>query len=270
MPATIIAITNQKGGVGKTTTAVNLSAGLAAYHGKQVLLVDFDPQTHATIGLGIRPGQSGEVPFSDILSRVGGGGPAPDVSPCIVPTSVPNLSLIPGDRRIPVALPAHRPATLAKALENLTTKPDFIVIDTPPGLNIITTNALFAAHWALVPCQLGIYSLEGLADLLEMVDEFANLRRDVDPTRFCRILLTMVDSRLKRSTEYVTKELEPYQDRILQTKIRRNDALNQAQAAGLSIFHFDANSYGALDYYQLIQEVLVYEQARTPAQPALQ
>jgi chromosome partitioning protein len=267
--ATSIAITNQKGGVGKTTTAVNLAVSLAGYFNKSVLLVDFDPQTHASIGLGIRPGQSGELPFSEVLSRLAGpsGGPVPDVSACVVTTRVPNLSLIPGDRRLPVALPVHRPDTLAKALENLATKPDFTIIDTPPGLNIITTNALFAAHWALVPCQLGIYSLEGLADLLEMVDEFANIRRDVDPKKFCRILLTMVDARLKRSTEYVTKELEPYQDRLLQTKIRRNDALNQAQAAGLSIFHFDPSSYGAEDYYALTSEVLQYEEARTAPQP---
>jgi chromosome partitioning protein len=268
MPARIISVTNQKGGVGKTTTAVNVAAGLASYHQKRVLLVDFDPQGHATLALGHEPGQANEVPFSQVLAakaRPDDPDQQPQAAQCVVATAVDRLFLIPGDKNLSLTLQPSRFAVLSRALAPLLPALDFVLVDTPPGLNPITTNALFAAHWALVPCQQAIFSLDGLADLLEMIDEVSHVRRDVDPARFYRILLTMVDGRLKHSPEYATRELEPYQDRLFATKIRRNDALNQAQAAGLPIFHFDATSPGAKDYYDLIQEVLAYESAITPA-----
>ena len=274
MPARIISVTNQKGGVGKTTTAVNVAVALAEYHGKRVLLVDFDPQGHATLALGHEPGQAGELPFSHVLSprsrpdaaSVGDTRPseAEQVAQCVVATKVNNLYLIPGDKKLSVSLEAHRFFALSTVLKHLAPSLDFILIDTPPGLNL-TIHALYAAHWALVPCQQAIFSLDGLADLLQMIDELSHTRPDVQPERFYRILLTMVDGRLKHSPEYAARELQPYQDRVLATKIRRTDTLNQAQAAGVSIFHFDVNSPGAQDYFELTKELLAYEVASTPA-----
>lgn len=265
MAMTVITVTNQKGGVGKTTTATNLAAGLARA-GKQVLLVDFDPQYHATTGLGIEQ-SAGELALSAVFLQR-------DVAlhRVTVDTYIPNLMLAPGDPTLEQVV--KTPVSLANALTPYADQIDYCVIDTPPNLGLVTLNALFAASslprgWILVPVQLGRYAIEGFAKLLTTLDEFSSFRQTRSGggggETFYRILLTMVDTRVKRSREYVLGELAPYRDKILATQIRRNEALNMAQSYGKAIFDFDPAAHGAADYTALCAEILAMEEERHDA-----
>jgi len=261
MAMTVITVTNQKGGVGKTTTATNLAAGLARA-GKQVLLVDFDPQYHATTGLGLEQG-SGELALSAVFLQRDVG-----LHRVTIDTYIPNLTLAPGDPTLEQVV--KTPVSLANALAPYAEQIDYCVIDTPPNLGLVTLNALFAASslprgWILVPVQLGRYAIEGFAKLLTTLDEFSNFREGRGgggggSETFYRILLTMVDTRVKRSREYVLGELAPYRDKILATQIRRNEALNMAQSYGKAIFDFDPGAHGAADYTALCAEILAMEE----------
>ena len=249
MNKNIIAIINQKGGVGKTTSSINIAAGLAR-KGQKTLLIDLDPQAHSTIGLGIEP-ETFQVSISDVLAKKK---PIKDV---ILSTQMENLFVVPSHIRLDkieqqLTPELFRETFLHKAIQN--SGFDFIVIDCRPTLGTLTINALYASNFIIVPCEMGRYALDGFADLMETIDHVKN--NALDKAQFIRILLTKYDSRNKVSNDWVFQQLEPFQDLIFKTYIRRNEALNQSQMAQEPIFTFKADSVGAQDYEALINEFL--------------
>ncbi|WP_028322560.1 ParA family protein [Desulfatiglans anilini] len=246
----IIAVINQKGGVGKTTTSINFAAGLAR-QGHRVLLIDLDPQAHSTIGLGIEPGTY-KLAIHDVLIN------KQKIGDTILKTTVQNLDLVPSHIRLDRAEQQLTPemfkeSRLNKALQNLDY--DFIVIDCRPTLGTLTINALYASNFILVPCEMSRYSLDGFADLMETVEHVKN-GEEIAKENFIRILLTKVDTRKSVTNEWILEQLEPYKNMLFNTKIRQNEALNQAHIAMEPIFTFKSNSSGAEDYTQLTHEFL--------------
>lgn len=245
----IIAIINQKGGVGKTTTSINFAAGLAL-RGYRVLLVDLDPQAHSTIGVGIEPG-SFQASIGDVLAK------KKSLQEIVLPTKVDGLFIAPAHIRLDkieqqLNTELFRESFLKRALSGLDY--DYIVIDCRPTLGTLTINALYAASFIIVPCEMGRYALDGFADLMETVEHVkGNNGRKED---YIRILLTKFDSRNKVSNDWVFQQLDAYKHLIFQTSIRRNEALNQAQMAQEPIFSFKGDSSGAQNYEQLVEEFL--------------
>ena len=245
----IIAVINQKGGVGKTTTSINLAASLAQ-NGHKVLLIDLDPQAHSTIGLGIEP-ETYQLAIYDVLLRKA------KIEEVLLETDVPNLFVAPSHIRLDKAEQQltpelYRETFLHKAIQNLDY--DFAVIDCRPTLGTLTINALYACNFIIVPCEMGRYALDGFSDLMETIDNVKNSAQE--RSEFIRILLTKYDSRNKVSNDWVINQLEPFKNLLFQTVIRKNEALNQAHMAQEPIFIFKSDSSGAQDYQQLTSEFL--------------
>lgn len=249
----VVAVINQKGGTGKTTTTINLSAALA-YKGYAILMVDLDPQGHTTIGIGIDPDAFLES-MAEVMSI-----PRKPVADIVLPTYIPQLFLAPA--RIHLAHVAEqvytrvfREAILHQALQNLPY--DFIFIDCPPSLGVLTINALYACNFLIIPCQISRYSLDGLADLLYTVEMVKNLTpQELMLQEVFRILLTMYDKRNRVTNEYILEEIRPYKNHTFQSIIMRSESLNQAQIEQKAIFDFDPQSSGSQDYQQLAGEFL--------------
>ncbi len=249
MPSKNIAIINQKGGVGKTTTSINLAAGIARKAFK-ALLIGLDPQAHSTIGLGIEP-ESYQVSMSDVLAKKK---PIRDI---ILSTQLQNLFLAPSHIRLDkveqqLTPELFRETFLHKAVASLDY--DFILIDCRPTLGTLTINALYASHFIIVPCEMGRYALDGFSDLMETIENVKN--SELEKEKFIRILLTKLDSRNKVSNDWVVQQLAPFKNLIFKTFIRRNEALNQSQMAQEPIFKFKHDSQGAQDYEELTNEFL--------------
>ena len=246
----IIAVTNQKGGVGKTTTSINFACALAL-KGKRVLLIDLDPQAHSTIGLGIEPGTY-QYAIHDVMVN------KKDIREATLGTQVRGLDLVPSHIRLERAEQQLTPemfkeSRLHKAMRNLDY--DCVIIDCRPTLGTLTINALYACNFVLVPCEMSRYSLDGFSDLMETIESVKN-SGGIESEKAIRILLTRFDSRKSITNDWIIEQLRPYEALLFNTKIRQNEALNQAHIAMEPIFLFKSNSFGAQDYEQLAGEFL--------------
>jgi chromosome partitioning protein len=248
----IIAVINQKGGVGKTTISINLAAGLAQT-GYNTLLVDLDPQAHSTIGLGIEPG-SYDYDIHNVLVH------KKKVRDVIMPTGIDGLFLAPASIHLDKAewdlfKMFRSERFLHRAVRNLAY--DFVVLDCRPTLGTLTINAVYSSDYVLVPCTTSRFSLEGFADLLETYEMVKNdEEKDGPAAHDLRIVVNMLDPRKTIMRDWMFEELRPYQDMLLQTIIRQDDAINKAQAVGLLVIRFQPNSHGAIDFNLLTKEFL--------------
>lgn len=255
----VIAIANQKGGVGKTTTCVNLAASLTATK-RQVLLVDLDPQGNATVGSGVIVEQAQNTITEVLLENA-------DIAQTIV-TSNANYSVLPGDSELTLAEVRllkleGREYFLRNALSKIRERYDFILIDCPPSLNILTVNALVAADSVLIPMQCEYFALEGLAGLLSTIER---LRTTANPNLHIEGLLrTMYDGR-NRLTQEINEQLAThFGDKLYTTVIPRNVRLAEAPSFGLPVLQYDNKSQGAAAYLALAGEVLRHQAQREAA-----
>jgi chromosome partitioning protein len=250
----IIAITNQKGGVGKTTTSVNLGACLASM-GKRVLLVDIDPQGNTTSGIGINKADVANCIYDVLIN---------DVHPkdAILETNVPNLKIIPATiqlagAEIELVPTISREVRLKKALHLVKHNFDYILIDCPPSLGILTINSLTAADSVLIPIQCEYYALEGLSQLLNtvrLVQKHLNTTLQIEG-----VLLTMFDARTNLGIQVIEEVKKYFQQKVYKTIIPRNVRLSEAPSHGQSIITYDSRSKGAEVYLELAKEVISYE-----------
>lgn len=247
----IIAIANQKGGVGKTTTSVNLAASLGVLE-KKVLLIDADPQANATSGLGIDV-ESIQVGTYQLLEHTN------SAEEAIITTDSPNLDIIPAHIdlvaiEIELVDKEKREYMMQKAIRHLRDSYDYILIDCAPSLGLLTLNALTAADAVIIPIQCEYFALEGLGKLLntiKSVQKIHNPELDIEG-----LLLTMFDSRLRLSNQVVEEVQKHFSEMVFKTIIQRNVRLSEAPSYGESIINYDAASKGATNYLNLAQELI--------------
>ena len=256
----IVAIANQKGGVGKTTTAVNLGASLAAAE-RRVLLVDSDPQSNATSGLGFRRDPARRSLYHALLLQE-------PVERILLKTELAHLELLPADKNlvgaaIELVEADEREFRLKKLLEPLRPGYPFILIDCPPALDLLTLNALVAADSVLIPIQCEYLALEGVSELL---DSLMRIRRELNPQLTVEgILLTMYDDRTNLSRQVMADLRDFFGAQVFNAIIPRNVRLAEAPSYGKPILTYDIHSRGAEAYLQLAQEVIAHDQKSTGA-----
>ena len=243
-----IAITNQKGGVGKTTTSINLTACMAEL-GKKVLLIDLDPQGNSTSGLGITPGSN--TVYEAILGRV-------PIAACVVKSTVPNLSVVTSDIRLAgaelelVGL-EEREFRLKGVLAAIESEYDYLFIDCPPSLGLLTLNALVAAKSVLIPIQCEYYALEGVTSLMNTINR---VKQSLNPGLSIEgVLLTMLDARTNLSLQVVDSVKKHFKAKVFSTAIPRNVRLGEAPSHGIPIHMYDSKSIGSEAYRRLAKEL---------------
>lgn len=254
----VIAIANQKGGVGKTTTAINLSSGLS-YRDKRVLLVDLDPQANATHGL-LRPNDVYDKDIYQVLmSEI-------SIEEAIIHKTKPHLDILPshislaGAELVMDKIEKGKEALLKKQLDTIRDQYDYIIIDCPPSLGLLTTNALTAADSVLIPVQCEYYALEGVTQLfltIRLVQKTYNPKLRIEG-----ILLTMFDVRTRLSVEVSQEVRKNFIKQVYQIAIPRNVKLSEAPSRSLSIFEYDDSSAGAKAYKQLTEELIEQNESR--------
>lgn len=250
-PAPIVAVANQKGGVGKTTTAVSVSAAMAE-SGARVILVDLDPQANASSGLGARASAGQTTTYHTLVGSA-------NVVDALVETSVPNLRLLPSSidlagAEVELVSAFSREQRLRRMLEPLRAEADLVIVDCPPSLGLLTVNALSAADGVIVPIQCEYYALEGLEALRRNVELVrSNLNPDL---RILGFALTMLDGRTRLSQQVVEEVRLHFGDKVFDTRIPRSVRLAEAPGFGQPITSFDPGSRGAVAYRQLAAEVL--------------
>jgi len=247
----IISVSNQKGGVGKTTTTVNIAAFIAE-KGRRVLIVDIDPQANAGYGLGVRVEEITSTVYEVLTGEK-------TIAQCVQPTSVPNLSIVPSNIHLSGAQVElldleGKEFTLRNAMQAIRDEYDYILIDCPPSLGILTLNSLVAADSVLIPLQCEYYALEGLSQLLRiiaMVQERLNPRLAIEG-----VVLTMYDPRTNLAQQVVSDVREFFKEKVFTTIIPRNVRLSEAPSFGKPIGMYDRHSTGSDSYEKLALEVL--------------
>ncbi|QQE78946.1 ParA family protein [Alicyclobacillus sp. SO9] len=250
----IIAVANQKGGVGKTTTAVNLTASIAELD-KKVLLIDVDPQGNSTSGIGVNKADVKYCVYDVIINDV-------PVKDAIIDTGIRNLSLLPATiqlagAEIELVPTISREVRLRRAIQSLRNEYDYIIIDCPPSLGLLTVNALTASDSILIPIQCEYYALEGLSQLLNtirLVQKHLNTSLEVEG-----VVLTMLDARTNLGLQVIEDVKKYFRDKVYQTVIPRNVRLSEAPSYGQPVQHYDPKSKGAETYMDLAREVIRVE-----------
>jgi len=246
-----VSICNQKGGVGKTTTVINLSAYLSQ-KGFKVLIIDIDPQANATSGLGINKDHLPNSIYYVLLEQI-------SINEIIIHTRINNLFIAPSNlqlagARVELINSLGRELKLGKAIEQIKNQFDFIFIDCPPSLGILTINALAASNSALIPLQCEYYAMEGLSQLLNTIDL---VKKNLNPNLAIEgILLTMADYRTRLTSEVIKEAKKFLNDKVYETIIPRSIKLSEAPGYGEPVMIYDKNSHGALSYNQLSEEFI--------------
>jgi len=251
-PARVIAMCNQKGGVGKTTTTINLGACLAEY-GRKVLLVDFDPQGSLSVGLGVNPHEIDRTVYNLLMER------GVTVDDIVLKTNVPGLDLLPSNidlsgAEVQLVTEVAREQVLASALRPALADYDFVIIDCQPSLGLLTVNALTAAQGVIVPLETEFFALRGVAMLVETIQKVQErLNQDLV---IDGLVATMYDSRTVHSREVLARLVEAFGDKVFHTAISRTVRFPETTVAGEPITTFASSSGGAYSYRQLAREVL--------------
>ena len=247
----IIAFANQKGGVGKTTSAVNIAASVGIL-GKSVLLIDLDPQGNTTRGVGINKKNLKSTSYELLIDEI-------DAAQAVVETEFKNLSVIPSNISLAGAefdlyQLDNREYRLKKQLETVKNNYDYIFIDCPPSLGMITVNALAAADAVIIPMQCEYYALEGLSQLMITIRKIKQLYNP--ELEICGILITMFNGRLILTMQVISELKKYYSDKLFKTPVSRNVKLSEAPSFGKPVYYHDKSSKGAVEYLEVAKELI--------------